>query len=80
MRSTPFSRSILNFLILAAVLLTAFAPAPESPPQNGATPRQAALTQISFVPNIETVGVVVSGVNLSKTAQLYYRSTGEQAN
>jgi len=79
MRSTPFSRSILNFLILAAVLLTASVPAPESPVQNGATPRQAALTQISFVPNIETVGVVVSGVNLSKTAQLYYRRTGDLA-
>ena len=37
----------------------------------------AAITAISFVPNIETIGVVVSGTGLPPTAELSYRKTGE---
>lgn len=37
----------------------------------------AAFSQIEFVANIETAGVVVSGVGLPKTAELTYRRSGE---
>ncbi len=36
-------------------------------------------TQLNLFPNIETAGVVVSGVNLPKTAQMMYRQSGESA-
>ena len=38
---------------------------------------ERALGVISFVPNIETAGVVVSGAGLPATAQLFYRRTGD---
>ena len=34
-------------------------------------------SQLSFYPNIETVGVVLSGPVLPKTAQLMYRQSGQ---
>lgn len=37
----------------------------------------AAFSQIMFVPNIETAGVVVSGASLPPTAQMMYRRSGE---
>jgi hypothetical protein len=37
----------------------------------------AALTKIDLHANIETIGVVVSGTNLPKTAELMYRQSGE---
>ncbi len=37
----------------------------------------AAFTQLDLVPNIETIGVVVSGANLPKTAELLYRQNSE---
>ncbi len=37
----------------------------------------AVFTGISFVPNIETIGVVVSGTGFSSTAALSYRRSGE---
>ena len=37
----------------------------------------AVFTTISFVPNIETIGVAVSGTGLPSTAGLSYRRTGE---
>ncbi len=37
----------------------------------------AALTRMALYPNIETVGVVVTGSNLSKTANLMYQREGE---
>lgn len=36
-----------------------------------------AFTQVSFVANIETIGVMVSGSSLPKRAELMYRRTGE---
>src|SRR6266508_6241717 len=35
--------------------------------------------QLNLYPNIETMGVVLNGVALPKTAQLMYRQTGETA-
>ena len=37
----------------------------------------AVFTTISFVPNIETVGVAVSGTGLPSKAELFYRRSGE---
>lgn len=37
----------------------------------------SSFTQLNLYPNIETAGVVVSGVDLPKTAQLQYRQSGE---
>src|SRR5512141_3187148 len=37
----------------------------------------ATFTQISLYPNIETVGVTVSGSNLPSVAELLFRSSGE---
>lgn len=42
----------------------------------GARPEQA-FGSISFVPNIETAGIVVSGAGLPATAQLFYRRVGD---
>src|SRR5688572_33010371 len=37
----------------------------------------AVFSQLDLYPNIETIGVVVSGANLPKTAELMYRQDGE---
>ena len=37
----------------------------------------AAFTQLNLYPNIETVGVVVSGTDLPRNANLLYRKSGE---
>ena len=37
----------------------------------------SSFSQLNLYPNIETAGVVVSGVDLPKTAQLQYRQSGE---
>ena len=42
----------------------------------GATPSRV-FSQISFVPNIETAGVVVTGAGLPASAQMAYRRAGE---
>jgi hypothetical protein len=39
--------------------------------------RTAAFARIELIPNIETVGVVVSGTNLPRTAMLMYQRSGE---
>lgn len=78
MRFNPFARLFMNFLVVAGILLTASSPAPNLSTQQASDFRQAALTQISFVPNIETAGVVVGGVNLPRTTQMFYRRSGEQ--
>ena len=51
-------------------------PSPTPAPTPTPTPSPApngTITQLSFYPNIETIGVVASGVNLPSTAQLMYR-------
>ena len=43
-----------------------------------AQPNEAAVfNSINFVPNIETIGVAVSGTGLPATAELFYRQSGE---
>lgn len=41
--------------------------------------RQTSFSSLSVVPNIETAGVVVSGFNLPKSAQLLYQRAGDTA-
>jgi hypothetical protein len=74
------SRVFLRFLstVILLALLAGMAPpaiADSSASQEGRS--SAAFAQISFVPNIETAGVVVSGSSLPKQAQLTYRRAGE---
>ncbi|MBK8780336.1 MAG: right-handed parallel beta-helix repeat-containing protein [Anaerolineales bacterium] len=57
------------FVLIAVVVSSAFTP------ENRAI--ASSFTQLNFYPNIETAGVVVSGVDLPKTAQLLYRQSGE---
>ena len=61
--------------LLAIIVAVAFAPASQA----GANFPASSFSQASFYPNIETAGVVVSGVDLPKTAQLTYRQSGESA-
>lgn len=58
--------------LIAALASSAFAPVRFV----DASPA-AALSQISFIPNIETAGVVVSGAGLPASAQMAYRRSGE---
>jgi hypothetical protein len=74
------SRVFLRYLsiVILLALLAGMAPpaiADSSASQEGRS--SAAFAQISFVPNIETAGVVVSGSSLPKQAQLTYRRAGE---
>ena len=56
------------------VTVTAPTPAPTTEPTRAAPIGMFASAQLSFVPNIETVGIYVSGENLPETADLFYRS------
>ena len=71
-RKIRFSGYLRLALLVVVPLASAFAPIPAV----NAQPAQA-FSQISFVPNIETTGVVVSGSSLPLSAQLYYRRSGE---
>ena len=62
-------------VVSALLFLFASATAPLRPASSIARP--ANFSQITFVANIETVGVVVTGTNLPKSADLLYRKTGE---
>ena len=67
--------SVSKFIVLGvtlSLLLSLLAPSGWV----SARPEQA-LGTISFVPNIETAGVVVSGTGLPTTAQLFYRRAGD---
>lgn len=67
---TPFWIYRLTVLVVvAAVISSAFTP--------GNRTAASSFTQLNLYPNIETAGVVVSGVDLPKTAQLQYRQSGE---
>jgi len=81
-----FSRSATMFLLIT--LLIGFLPtgalaAPSniahiSVAQSGAQANNhSTFTQLDLYPNIETIGVVVSGVDLPKTAELLYRQNNE---
>jgi hypothetical protein len=74
------SRIAPKFLLLVVILVltvSAYSPAESARtpivPENGA----AIFTQLNLHANIETVGVVVSGANLLKAAELFYRLSGE---
>ena len=47
------------------------------PLQSAGATLRGAFSQISFVANIETAGVTVSGADLPSSAQLFYRAAGE---
>ncbi len=55
--------------VIAAVVSSAFTP------ENRAV--ASSFSQLNLYPNIETAGVVVSGVDLPKMAQLLYRQSGQ---
>ena len=71
-------RISLVFFVVFALLLSINLPAvaAESNPYEYSN---AVFTTISFVPNIETIGVAVSGTGLPSTAGLAYRRAGESA-
>lgn len=58
-------------LLLMALLSTATAPV------FAAAPTFASFAQISLYPNIETIGIVVNGLNLPKAAQMTYRASND---
>ncbi len=57
------------FVLITVVISSAFTP------ENNAS--ASSFSQLSLYPNIETAGVVVSGVDLPRMAQLFYRQSGE---
>lgn len=57
------------FALVSALVLSAFTPANQVV--------ASSFSQLSLYPNIETAGVVVSGVDLPRMAQLFYRQSGE---
>ena len=69
-------RYIFSAWIMMAVLLL-----PANGPVAGLNPfpgnQAASFTSISFVANIETIGVAVSGTGLPSSAELFYRKSGE---
>ncbi len=72
------NRSISHGLVLLLVLVQWIVlPAVHAKPLRSS--RSAAFTAINFVPNIETMGVAVSGTGLPSTAELFYRKSGEIA-
>lgn len=70
------SRGIAVF-VLAALLFGAPLPARAVVAQLLPENASAVFTQLDLYPNIETIGVVVSGTNLSKTAQLMVRQSDD---
>ena len=72
------NRRIFSGLVIAFVLL----PFPALPVASASSLTQSSavvFTAINFVPNIETIGVAVSGTGLPQTAELSYRLSGETA-
>jgi hypothetical protein len=63
--------SLLTVVSIIATLVNGFFPG------SAANAAQATGSQLHFYPNIETVGLAVSGDNLPQTAQLLYRQSGE---
>jgi len=69
-------RSKISKLLFIGVIFVVLSSLIVPSGQVNALPERA-LGVISFVPNIETAGVVVSGAGLPATAQLFYRRTGD---
>ncbi len=73
MKSLPRISNWPNRLTLLAVIAVVISSA--FTPENRVA--ASSFSQLNLYPNIETAGVVVSGVDLPKTAQLQYRQSGE---
>jgi len=67
------SRIIFALMFLVTLLIPAKASA------SGLDSPSASFSQLKLYPNIETMGVAVSGVGLPQSAQLMYRQSGESA-
>ncbi|MFN8412512.1 MAG: DNRLRE domain-containing protein [Anaerolineales bacterium] len=76
LKSLQISFQIICIATLISILAgSTFLPVVAASEENGLP----AFTKISLYPNIETMGVVVTGSNLPKTAQLLYRQENETA-
>jgi len=72
----PFKKIIFILVLFAALLMSVNVPVAASPEYWVPVSSGAVL---SLYPNIETMGVVVSGVSLPQSAQLMYRLSSESA-
>ncbi|MCP4140161.1 MAG: hypothetical protein GY755_07710 [Chloroflexi bacterium] len=81
-----FSRGSISLLLMALLVSILPAGAMAAPGNITRSPVETSggqfnsystFTQLSLYPNIETIGVVVSGVDLPKTAELMYRQNNE---
>lgn len=61
------------FIILVGCIISSLL----TPVSDASASPVIAFSQISFIPNIETAGIVVNGAGLPSTAQLQYRGIGE---
>lgn len=69
------NRRVSSGLVMILILLQAMVV--PTVPVKSLTNGTAAFTAISFVPNIETIGIAVSGTGLPQTADLFYRQSGQ---
>lgn len=63
--------------MVAGIASSAFVPEDQGGANSKKSTAAASFSQLNLYPNIETAGVVVSGTDLPKTANLIYRQTGE---
>lgn len=70
-------RSVSRIVLLAALALIPSPRAVGAARLSSSSGLQISFSTITLTPNIETAGVVVSGFNLPKTAQLLYQRAGE---
>jgi len=63
--------------MVAGIASSAFVPEYQGGANSKKSTAAASFSQLNLYPNIETAGVVVSGTDLPKTANLIYRQTGE---
>src|ERR1051325_9056916 len=68
--NNSFTTLLIRLTTMIAVISGFFVGRVENQPVSTASP-------LSLYPNIETVGVALSGLNLPKTAEMMYRQTGE---
>jgi hypothetical protein len=69
--NNSFTMSLITVASILVVVMSVFLIG------RGETPFLAVENQLNLYPNIETIGVAASGLNLPKTAQLMYRQSGE---
>ena len=74
-----FIRSVIKKSGLAFLVLSILVTQSITKPALARGNYQTTFNQITLIPNIETAGVVVSGFNLSRSAQLLYLRNGETA-